>query len=265
MHVNLCFVAVAVVVAGLLPTPVSGTIDCAIFDKTKIKLVTFDVFAALFDIVSSLDRNIPKVIPGLSPHVAEQIRNRMLSGYGSYAGHVFSYTETNGQEPFVFVSQTSTASIVKALGLEKQIPLNSTQFQALAHTWEDLIPWEGTLDALAKLKATGRFMLAPLSNGDAHTLTAATQAFAPKVPMNTVFSSNFPVGVFKPQAAIYEQLLARTNYTVSEILHVAGAPSDGRGARDAGFYSALLHHAPLPGTQPCFTLANITLLPDILI
>lgn len=74
----------------------------------------------------------------------------------------------------------------------------------MLRAWSDLIPRNGTREALARLAP--RFMIAPLSNGDRNTLTEATRVFLPDVKMSYIFSSDYPVGVFKPLAPIYAQV-----------------------------------------------------------
>ena len=80
--------------------------------------------------------------------------------------------------------------------------------------------------------------------------------------MAYIFSSDYPVGAFKPSMEMYHQVLQR--YPATEVLHVAGSPIDARGAREAGLFSALLHSEPASGLQPCFVLANITMVPPVL-
>jgi FMN phosphatase YigB (HAD superfamily) len=74
--------------------------------------------------------------------------------------------------------------------------------------------------------------------------------------MAYIFSSNYPVGSFKPNPGMYAQVAAVIS--PEKILHVAGAPIDALGAREFGLYSALLHEKPLPGAQPCFVFPDIT-------
>eukprot|EP00052_Salpingoeca_macrocollata_P005538 m.47993 g.47993 ORF g.47993 m.47993 type:complete len:271 (+) comp14915_c1_seq1:52-864(+) len=238
-------------------------LDCSEFDPAKIKLVTFDVFAALMDIFSSLYRNVPKAAPFLSPGQATTFADAMVAAYGKYNDHVFTREETMGMQPFVFVANQSIAKIAADMKLQQQIPVDGPVFKALMAAWSNLIPWPGTGDVLSLVAS--KMKIGPLSNGDADTLARATSIFkAQNVTMSYIFSSNFPVGAFKPQPAMYAQLPQISGLQPNEILHVAGAPGDGRGAREYGLFSALLHNPPLPGEQPCFLLKNITLLPAVL-
>eukprot|EP01104_Vermistella_antarctica_P008600 TRINITY_DN2159_c0_g3_i1.p1 TRINITY_DN2159_c0_g3~~TRINITY_DN2159_c0_g3_i1.p1 ORF type:complete len:305 (-),score=55.60 TRINITY_DN2159_c0_g3_i1:392-1306(-) len=228
--------------------------NCSTFDPSKIKLVTFDVFAALMDLYTSLERSVPIAAPSLTSSQVGLMIDGMVSGYGAYEGSTFTTEETGGLEPFAYVANITVTALVEKM----QLTLSSTEFDALLNTWSDLIPWQGTQYTLNTLAASTDLELAPLSNGDADTLKQAMTIFAPQVNMSYIFSSNFPVGAFKPQPVMYEQLLNATGYSVDEILHVAGAPNDAQGAREAGFYSGLTWNAPSPGVQPCFLFSNIT-------
>lgn len=259
--VVLLFTAVAAV-CGTPHEPGIPRLDCASFDPSRIRLVTFDVFAALMDVYSSLHESVPAILKpaGVSEADAVAFADKMVSAYGKYAGHAFTEAATDGQEPFEYVARKSIAAIAAEMNVDA--PAGGQVFGRLLRSWGNLTPWTGTAEVLQALQP--HFQLAPLSNGDANTLTQAVSVFYPAVNMSYVFSSNFPVGAFKPQPAMYRQLLDRSRLAPDEILHVAGAPGDGKGARDFGLFSALLHNAPLPGVQPCFPLANITLLPAVL-
>ncbi len=76
----------------------SSALDCSAFDRSKIQLVTFDVFAALMDSSTSLADNIASLIPlgSLSADVIEQIKNEWINKYASFAGKAFTPSETLG-------------------------------------------------------------------------------------------------------------------------------------------------------------------------
>eukprot|EP00759_Apiculatamorpha_spiralis_P005551 PhF_6_TR13360/c0_g1_i1/m.21162/K01560/E3.8.1.2; 2-haloacid dehalogenase len=239
----------------------NNLINCSTFNPKQIKLVTFDVFAALMDLYTSLNRDIPQVAPFLTPHQSTKFVNHMVEIYASYADHAFTKTETHGLNPFDYVGNLSLTQIAKSLNLTTRIYPGAPVWNALLATWGNLIPWNGTFDVLRRLHKAG-YLIAPLSNGGAQTLRNATSIFAPEVPMFNIFSSDWPVGAFKPQPAMYAQVFSRTNFSIHQVLHVAGADIDGSGARAFGMYSALLHNPTAPDPQPCFMLANITGLID---
>ncbi len=183
--------------------------------------------------------------------------NDWESGYSSYAGVVFDETVT-GPSPFQWVIRTSLDQILK----DMQLTVTTEEYEALVAAWGQLTPWAGTEGVLAQLY-NANFTVAALSNGDHNTLISATSVFKSTSPFSNWFSSDFPVGSFKPDEAMYNQVLK--TIAPENHLHVAGASTDGWGSRKAGMYSALLRSKkyPLP-PYPCFLLDDITDLPAVL-
>lgn len=160
--------------------------------------VTFDVFAALMDLFTSLRRNIAAAAPFLSadevlcaasltlplyrtcPQV-ESLMDLWVDAYGNRAGDSFTRSETGTLQPFAYVARDGLIAATRKMGLEGQIPTDGAVFTALLGTaWRALIPWNGTADVLQRVVAAG-MLVAPLSNGDTPTLRAATSIFAPQV------------------------------------------------------------------------------------
>lgn len=254
-------VALLLLAVVCLNSPVHS-LDCSTFDPSKIKLVTFDVFAALMDVFTSLEKNIPQIVPFLPSTSVKPFVNDWVYGYADYAGHKFTKTETGNQEPFTYLASKNLDGLLVKYGLSGRVVKGDATYTAMMETWGNLIPWNNTGAVLTKIAS--KFAIAPLSNGDAATLKAAMTIFAPGANISYIFSSDWPVGSFKPDKSMYYQLSSTTGISPENILHVAGAPSDGRGARDAGYYSALLRNPPEAGTQPCFSLADVTDLPVVL-
>ena len=248
------FLLLVVAVALAQNPPV---LDCSTFDPAKIKLITFDVFAALMQCEYSMNVAIKEKAPFLTDTQVSNMVNQMINGYGSYQGQSYSLEQTGGAEPFVWMANSTLAEIIPRMGLVDEIPVYGDLYYQIISTWGDQIPWDGTTDTLNIVSK--HYNIGPLSNGDSDTLRRAMSVFAPMVQPFDIYSSDFPVGAFKPVRACYDQLSVRTGYARDEILHVAGAPSDGKGAAEAGIFSALTWKPPIPtGTQPCFTLNNIT-------
>ena len=234
-------------------------LPCSTFDSKRIKLVTFDVFAALMDLDTSLKKNIAEIVPSLNRSEVDSIAEEWEAAYASYAGTVFIESVT-GPSPFLWVLETSLTEILNTM----TIVVSKEQFTALVDSWGHLIPWADTASVLTQIYNAG-FKLATLSNGDVGTLKTAMQVFAPNVTFSYYFSSDFPIGAFKPDEAMYNQVQPATSLSAVEFLHVAGASSDGWGARSAGLYSALLSSPPYPKPPlPCFLLKDITELPAVL-
>lgn len=71
-----------------------AVLDCATFDAAAIRLVTFDVFAALMDTPSSLSLSVNELLsPYLNATRTHDFAMGMLDGYSSYANHTFTMQE----------------------------------------------------------------------------------------------------------------------------------------------------------------------------
>lgn len=212
----------------------------------------------IFFYTASLDRNIAEILPTLTSQQVHSLTQQWENAYGSYAGVVFDESVT-GPEPFQWMLRTTLPPILSNM----KITVTDAQFEALIVCWGNLVPWSGTTDTLQKVFDAG-YHLGTLSNGDPKTLQNAMSIFT-GVKFSYYFSSDFPVGTFKPDHAMYDQLPRISTYAVEEILHVAGASSDGWGARSAGLYSALSGSPPYPKQPyPCFLLKDITQLTTVL-
>jgi len=247
----------ALIVCALRYVSVAA-VSCDEYDASKISVVTFDCFAAMMNLEDSLLRNVKQIVPYLSDGQVSQLVTSWINGYGSYGGKTFDESVT-GQYPFLWVTATNLDKASHDMGLH----FSSEEFDALVKCWGDLIPWDGTQETM-EILAENNFTLAALSNGDTDTLTRAVSIFGLK--FEYIFSSDFPdVGAFKTVPTIYTQTLAATGLTEYNILHIAGAPGDGWGARNAGFFSGLVYADPQDkDLKPCFLLKNITELPAIL-
>eukprot|EP00386_Alphamonas_edax_P003389 GDKI01010344.1.p1 GENE.GDKI01010344.1~~GDKI01010344.1.p1 ORF type:complete len:335 (+),score=89.68 GDKI01010344.1:216-1220(+) len=235
--------------------------SCETFDPKKVKLVTFDLFAALMDVDTSLLESVANILPTLTSEQVTTLVRAWERAYSSYAGVVFDQKET-GVSPFQWSIRKSLDKIL--VDMEISDSVTGEDREKLVAAWGVLTPWKGTEQVLEKLYKAN-FKLAVLSNGDRQTLQAATSVFVHTTPFTEWYSSDFPVGAFKPHEAMYTQVLAQM--PAEEVFHVAGAPKDGWGSRKAGMYSALLRdevYPSLPEHEPCFVLADITDLPAVL-
>ena len=256
--------------------------SCPDYDASKIKLVTLDCFAALmawegtnlnfifilvkidfilfvFKLVDSMKVSVASVLPDLSTSQVDSLVLAWEGAYGSMQNRVYA-EEESGAFPFSWDISKALSDIL----IDMNLSVSRADFHRLIACWGQLTPWEGTQEALEVL-VKGNITIGALSNGDRYTLTNVVSVFQTPVVFSHIFPSDFPVGAQKPQKAIYQQVLDVTDYDISEVLHVAGGATDGSGARDAGFFSALLHKDPVPDkTPPCFVLNDISELPAVL-
>lgn len=257
-------------------------LNCSALNASAIRLITFDVFAALADLTTSLTDSVEATIPGVSASTASSIVTSWINAYGVYAGNVFgAASTTGGMEPFPFVLRLGLNLSLQANGYASVSP---PEFERLATAWGNLTFWSGTSTTLSLL-SNACYLLAPLSNGDRPTLVNATKGLLPGAPMHAIFSSDRPVGAFKPATAMYAQLLAVSvgvvrsfhdagmphsrmasqNFSVNQVLHVAGATADANGARAYGLLAGQnVRAGTAPSPTACFVIPNITLLPALL-
>jgi FMN phosphatase YigB (HAD superfamily) len=247
-------------VPGLLATPPPAQLPCSSLDASRIRLVTFDVFAALMDTLPSLKADLGSIAPFLTSAQVGVIIKNWVHDYGAVQGQAFTRAQTGGAEPFPFFFQRSLAASLASLGLTDRIPTGSTLFLDMYRSWGNLAPRPATLDALRAVAGSGR-LVAALSNGDTDTLHRAMAPIAARgVAIQQPFSSDWPVGSFKPHGSMYDQIFANGTYAYDEVLHVAGAPTDAQGARRYGMFAGLSYNKPLQQDPPCAwfkTLADV--------
>jgi len=217
------------------PPITTEVLNCSQFEPHNIKLVTFDVFAALSLLEESLTRNIAKLLPQLTPPQVNQVVNEWILVYENNLGHNFTLA-VNGPQPFRWMLNSSLPSILHDVGVTN---IDTQTYNALVNCWGDLIPRDDAKSTLIKLSQAG-FKVGPLSNGDTPTLTQAFVVYKPEVTPSYMLSSDFPVMCFKDCAGIYLHMLEVTGYSPLEVIHVAGSMYDGVGARNAGLFSAVL-------------------------
>jgi HAD superfamily hydrolase (TIGR01493 family) len=221
-------------------------------------------------LIESMLKSVATILPQYTSSQTSELVYSWESAYGSAAGTIWEQGDT-GTFPFSWLISSSLENIAQDLKMN----LTRSEFNSLVSAWGELTPWEGTQEALEVL-AKANLDIGTLSNGDWRTLQSDVSIFTSPVSFKYVFPSDFPVGAFKPQAAIYHQTLT-LGYDISEILHVAGGSGDASGARDAGFFSVFLAKtyrkrgrnlfadtAQEKSTQPCFVIDDISELPAIL-
>ena len=254
--------------AGLLSLSCgAGPVVCPELNASKLRLVTFDVFGALMQTQADLRRSVGEALPALSSDVAALVAGDMVSSYAGYmdsGGFVFD-SGVHTPQPFVWVTRTGLASALaaRAPACGAECAPGGAPFERLATwAWGNLTPYADVTIALSRVAL--RYEVGVLSNGDDATLGNATQQFEAAGVFARRFGSDYPVGVFKPQHAIYDQILQH-GFAVDEVLHVAGGELDAVAAHSAGFLSAVGRGGGGGGSPSvCFFLADLSELPDVL-
>lgn len=265
--------------------------DCSLLNGQSIKLITFDAFDALFDLLTGLQSSlVTEFSTGSGSDTTRDIYDNWLLAYRGKAGTTFDSSSISGfPQPFPFVINTGLQSVLNGRNAEgvpnfaslmnpggspptrtiyDDYPSTSTPYLNVVAAWSKLNPFSDTISALQSL-AVANYTLGFLSNGDSPTLLALA-ALLPGVNITYIFPSDLPPdgsGAFKPNAATYARVLTATGLTSDQVVHVAGGSVDASGARDGGLFSILALHSSDPpgsGTAPCTTFSGANPLASIL-
>ena len=188
----------------------------------RFKLITFDVYSALFDIEASL-------IPVLHPVLQGSVDT--LAFFQTWRSKQLEYTLINNSlnDEYVTFRTITRRTLDYTLGRFDQ-SLQESVKEEWVDTWDHLIPWPEADDILAAIKDRG-YAIGLLSNGDTAMLKALANIFSTKI--DHIFSCE-QTGHYKPHASIYELPLKALGLTPNQLLHLASGPTDVFGAKAAG-------------------------------
>jgi 2-haloacid dehalogenase len=193
---------------------------------SRYRLITFDVYTALFDIEGSL---LPLVGQVLDPH-ADSLGFVRLWRKTQLEYALISNSLGGERVPF----QTITRRALEYTLTQMQADVTETAREHLMMAWQKLALWPEAEEVLTALKARG-YLIGLLSNGDEMKL----QALAARLPIvcDHIFSSE-QAGVYKPHPGVYALPLKALGLSPEEVLHVAGSRTDVMGAKAAGLRCA---------------------------
>ena len=222
-----------------------------------ITTCVFDAYGTLFD-VSAAARQAAE-----EPGRAALAENwQALSAH--WRAKQLQYTglrAVTGQHiDFWTVTQDGLDWAMEAVGLD-DLELRE---RLLALYWE-LAPYREVPRVLAELKAAGR-KTAILSNGSPDMLEGAVTSAGIGEYLDAVLSVQ-DVGVFKPDARVYDMVGARFGCAASEVLFVSSNGWDAACAASYGFQTAWVNRAGepmdrLPG-KPAHVLKDLTTIPAL--
>ncbi len=198
----------------------------------RYRLVTFDVYAALFDLEGSMVPEVRAVLPSAEVDPVAFFR---LWRTKQLEFALLSNSLGRGHFKFQYLTERALEYALKRYNLE----LPAETRTRLVAAWNRLRPWPEAGDVLAGVKARG-CLTALLSNGDEAMLRELAAALP--VPVDHIFAAD-QAGFYKPHPAIYELPLKTLGLDRSEVLHVAGSASDVMGARSFGLPCAWSNRA----------------------
>jgi len=212
---------------------------------TRVALVTFDVYAALFDIAGSLTGRLREAA-GLDEARAAQVFQVWRAKQLERAA--ISNSLARARTSFRDCTRQALGYVERRFGLA----LGEASRQELVMAWDCLTPWPEAPRVLETLASRG-YPLALLSNGDRDMLQALAASLA--APFAHIFSSE-DAGTYKPHPAIYELPIRTLGLERAQVLHVAGAANDALGSTAAGipcYWSNRTGDIPLdPAYAPAF-------------
>lgn len=212
--------------------------------SSDFDLITFDVYAALFDFRGSLTPVLTDALGDKAPVSA--IMSSWRSAQLSIAGS--SNVLPRGRIPF---REATRLALDYALGSHGAACDVATR-NALVRAWDELEPWPEVPGVLTSLSKRGS-RLALLSNGDVDML----DALASRLPVSFEYIlSSQQAGKYKPHPDIYALATQETGLAPDRILHVAGSALDALGAKSFGLACAWSNRASEPPLDPA-------LLPDV--
>lgn len=190
------------------------------------RLITFDVYTALFDVEGSLARRAAEALgdEAAARALVRAWRRRQMEYL------LISNSLEQGRVPFAVVTRRALDDSLHRAGLQ----LPQAAQEAWMAAWETLRPWPEADEVLRTLAERGH-RLGLLSNGDEAGLRALAGRLA--VPVAHIFAAE-QAGRYKPHPAVYALPRQQLGLGQHEVLHVAGSVTDVMGTKAAGLACA---------------------------
>ncbi|GAA6191507.1 haloacid dehalogenase type II [Phaeobacter gallaeciensis] len=223
-----------------------------------ITTCVFDAYGTLFDVAAAARQAAAE--PGNEalkdkwPELANYWRLKQLQ-------YTWLRAITKAHADFWDVTQEGLDWALEATGLDGQPELRA---RLLSLYWE-LQAYPEVPQMLQALKAAG-LNTAILSNGSPAMLDGAVQSAGIHAVLDDVLSVE-SVGIFKPDARVYDLVEERFNCQRDEVLFVSSNGWDAAGASGYGFQTAWVNRAGEPMDRlpwkPAHVLSDLTTIPQL--
>ena len=223
-----------------------------------IKVCVFDAYGTLFDVGAAA--RIAAAEPGRTAlaakagELAEFWRQKQLQ-------YTWLRAVSGNHTDFWTVTENGLDWALERTGLEGDMELRE---RLLALYWE-LAAYREVPVMLAQLKAAG-YETAILSNGAPEMLNGAVESAGIGTYLDAVLSVE-DVGVFKPDARVYQMVLDHFQCGADEVLFVSSNGWDAAGASGFGFQTAWVNRAGEPidrlFAEPHHILSDLTEIPKL--
>ncbi len=188
----------------------------------SFRLITFDVYTALFDIEGSL---VPVIANSLGRDVdALALARAWRSKQLEYA--LISNSLERGHVPFALITRRA---LNYTLARAKQ-DLPERAREEWVNAWNHLKPWPEADQVLNTIKVRG-YPLGVLSNGDEAMLRVLLSGLS--IKFDHVFAAD-QAGRYKPHPSVYALPLESLKLAPNQMLQVAGSATDVMGCKSAG-------------------------------
>ncbi len=222
--------------------------------SARPRLITFDVYTALFDYEGTLVPVVEACGWGNAAGLVRRWRSKQLE----YAQLTNSLP--GGRLPFRLVTRRALDHVL-ARSSQKA---SAADIERLMRTWDELRPWPEAEAALSRLAARG-YELGLLSNGDEDMLRALASRL--RVRIDHVFASD-RAGAYKPHPAVYALPMQGLGIGSEDLVHVAGSGNDVLGAKLCGLRCAWSNRSGDvmidPAVRPDYEVGDLSGLPDVL-
>ncbi|MCV2882205.1 haloacid dehalogenase type II [Actibacterium sp. XHP0104] len=222
-----------------------------------ITTCVFDAYGTLFDVAAAARQAAAEpgndALAAIWPRLAEDWRRKQLE-------YSWLLAVTGDHMDFWQVTQRGLDWALEAAGLDDP----ALRARLLALYWE-LSAYPEVPLMLAALKQAG-MNTAILSNGSPEMLAGAVQSAGIGDVLDDVLSVE-SVGVFKPDARVYDLVGARFGCAKGEVLFVSSNGWDAGAATGYGFQTAWVNRAGLPMDRlpwaPAHVLSDLTTIPEL--
>jgi 2-haloacid dehalogenase len=191
-----------------------------------IRLVTFDVYTALFDVESGISGAIRELCGEATDALA--LARAWRAKQLEYAQ--VSNSLQRGRIPFRVITRRTMYYAFSRAG----VSIPEGRGEDLCRAWDRLPPWPEARGTLLELRARG-YSLGLLSNGDEEMLRSLAKAI--DVDFDAVMGPDH-AGHYKPHPSMYLLPMQRHGVGDHEVLHVAGSAMDVLGCKSAGLACA---------------------------
>ena len=210
-----------------------------------IRAITFDVYSALYDAVSGLQRALAALLrargtAGDPAALARTWRQR----------HMEYLLIANSLELEPARNRTALDASARQTLAALRPPLSADELARLLDAWETLPLWPEAVGVLTEVRRRP-VILGTLSNGDADMLEALLRR--QPVTFDRIISTEG--GKFKPHPSVYARALSALGVARDELLHVAGSATNAAGATAFGIRTVWVNRAGQLVADPRFAPA----------